>query len=416
MREEVEELEEGLPDIPFVMGVADKDSADIADLGLHIRGSPKNLGERVPRGFPLVLQTEGEPERYVEGSGRLRLARDIAEHPIAARVMVNRVWAWHMGAGIVRTPSNFGIMGERPTNPELLEFLAADFVENGQSIKRLHKQIMLSSVYQLAADDEPRFADIDPDNRYFWRFNRERLTAEAIRDGLLFVSGDLDDEVGGESLQLDDEKNLRRTIYGEVSRFQVNEYLQTFDFPSPSLTAERRFSTNVPLQSLYFMNSDFVTARAESFVRRLGKLVSPDSAAAGAAAAEDDDGPAAKGGKGPSKPAADDEDEEKVYADDEMPKVFDDRAMIEAAYPILYAREVTDAEAELGVEFLSTQKAAYLEAELARVVADEDEATDGGSEPSAEAVRALAERRAAMKAWVQYGRALFSAAEFRFIS
>jgi hypothetical protein len=423
MREEIEELEEELPDIPFVMGVAEKDDEDLTDIPLHIRGSPKNLGERVPRGFPLVLQG-GEGRTYTEGSGRLQLATDIVTHPITARVIVNRVWSWHMGAGIVRTPSNFGIMGERPTNPELLEFLAADFVENGQSIKRLHRQIMLSAVYQLAADDNPRFAEIDPDNHYFWRFNRQRLTAEAIRDGLLAVSGELDPELGGESFQFDDDESRRRTLYGEVSRFQVDEYLQTFDFPNPSLTAERRFSTNVPLQSLYFMNSDFVHAQAEAFVRRLGEATigegdagtSGDDAKGGDAEGGDAKGSESNASKTGPGGADEDEADEKVYADDEMPEVFDDRAMIEAAYPILYAREVTDAEAELGLQFLTTQREAYLEEELARVVADDDEDEDGGSDPTAEELRELAERRASMKAWVQYGRALFSAAEFRFIS
>jgi len=410
MREEIEKLEKDLPDIPFVMGVAEKDDDDLTDIGLHIRGSPKNLGERVPRGFPLVLQ-DGEPERYTEGSGRLRLAQDIVAHPITARVIVNRVWAWHMGTGIVRTPSNFGIMGERPTNPELLEYLAADFVENGQSIKRLHRQIMLSSVYQLAADDNPRFADVDPDNRYFWRFNRQRLTAEGIRDALLFVSDELVDSIGGESRALTDEKNDRRTIYGEVSRFQVSEFLQTFDFPNPSLTAERRFATNVPLQSLYFMNSDFVHRQADAFVRRLADATKPDGSEGGA---KDDEG---RRERQPTwRPrAADDAEEDDEEKEPAPPVHFDDRAMIEAAYPLLYGREVTDAESALGLDFISTQRAAHLEEELKKVVADQDEANDGGSKPGPEEERALAERRASMKAWVQYARALFSAAEFRFI-
>jgi mono/diheme cytochrome c family protein len=416
MRDEIKELKDDLPDIPFVMGVEEKDSGDLVDIGLHIRGNPKTLGERVPRGFPLVLGS-GESDRYEEGSGRLQLANDIADHAITSRVIVNRVWAWHMGAGIVRTPSNFGIMGDRPTNPELLEFLAADFVENGQSIKRLHKQIMLSSVYQLAADDNPRFTDIDPDNHYFWRYNRERLTAEAIRDGLLFVADNLDDEVGGESVLLEDDDNRRRTLYGEVSRFQVNEYLQTFDFPNASLTAERRFSTNVPLQSLYFMNSDFVHRQAEAFVRRLGEETNPDERAEeDGEEANDEKEDDKKESDSSSDDAQEDGEADKIYADDEMPKVFADREMIEAAHPILYAREVTEAEVELGLGFLSTQREAYLEQELTRIVADADEAEDGGSDPTAEEARALAERRAAMKAWVQYSRALFSAAEFRFIS
>ena len=407
MREEIEELEEELPDIPFVMGVAEKDDANLVDIPLHIRGSPKNLGERVERGFPWVLQGD-DPSRYTEGSGRLQLAEDIAAHPITARVFVNRVWSWHMGAGIVRTPSNFGYAGERPTNPELLEFLARDFVENGQSVKRLHRQIMLSSVYQLAADDNPAFAEIDPDNHYFWRFNRQRLTAEAIRDGILAVSGELDDEVGGESLQLDAEKNNRRTLYGEVSRFQVDEYLQTFDFPNPSLTAERRFSTNVPLQSLYFMNSDFVHRQATAFVHRLVELTGGE-----ASGEEDDD---ADADAGDDDDAKDDEDKD-GETDANLPERFEDRAMIEAAYPILYARPATEGETELGLDFLAAQKELLLEEELKELVTDEDapgpDEGDGGTDDDP---RELAERRAAMKAWIQYSRALFSAAEFRFIS
>lgn len=435
MREEIEELEEDLPDLAFVMGVEEKDEDDMEDIGLHIRGDPRTLGQRVPRGFPHVLQ-DATPERYTEGSGRLELARDIAGHPITARVIVNRVWAWHMGEGIVRTPSNFGFAGEPPTNPELLEYLAADFVENGHSIKRLHKNIMLSSVYRLAADDNPQYASIDPENRLFWRFNRQRLGAEAIRDGLLAVSGELDRDVGGKSLQLDDEDNDRRTLYSEVSRFQLHEYLQTFDFPNPSLTAEKRYATNVPLQSLYFMNSDFVHRQADAFVRRLAKETDEETASAtegsrAAQAGEDDD---------------DDDD-----AAEPPPERFDHRAMIEAAYPLLYGRDVTEAEATLGLEFIETQKAEHLKDELEKLVADEDdqedraaasdsaspgaatgggnnggvpssaaaagsEAADGGSASEQELQRELAERRAAHRAWIQYARALFSAAEYRFIS
>ncbi len=442
MREEIEELEEELPDLAFVMGVEEKDTVDIEDIGLHIRGDPRTLGQRVPRGFPHVLQDE-TPERYTEGSGRLELARDIAGHPITARVIVNRVWAWHMGEGIVRTPSNFGFAGEPPTNPELLEFLAADFVENGHSIKWLHKQIMLSSVYQLAADDNPQYAGIDPENRLFWRFNRQRLTAESIRDGLLAVSGELDRTVGGKSLQLDDEDNDRRTLYSEVSRFQLHEYLQTFDFPNPSLTAEKRYATNVPLQSLYFMNSDFVHRQADAFVRRLAKETDDE--------ADGGDAPSsagtASGGTNSSRAAKGDENDEDEDAEPAPPERFDHRAMIEAAYPLLYGRNVTEAEAALGLEFIETQKAEHLKDELSKLVADEDaedgaaaspegagasagggsstgqgsaaagsEAADGGSASEQELQRELAERRAAHRAWIQYARALFSAAEYRFIS
>jgi hypothetical protein len=449
MREEIEKLEEELPDIPFVMGVAERDSADLVDIPLHIRGSPKNLGEPVPSGFPIVLE-DGAAEPYDGGSGRLQLAEDIAEHPLAARVIVNRVWAWHMGAGIVRSPSNFGFAGEPPTNPELLEYLASDFVANGRSIKGLHRMIMSSAVYQLATTEDPRYRDVDPENRHFWRFNRQRLTAESIRDALLHVAGTLDAEVGGPSLQLDDDENDRRTLYAEVSRFQLHEYLQTFDFPNPSLTAERRFATNVPLQSLYFMNSDFVRRQADAFVRRLATLADgADSTATPADTAASTTRPArSTTPKGRAAEDGDDEDEEEK----EPPARFDDRVMIEAAYPLLYGRPATPEEVELGLAFLGQQRTAHLEEEMKKEAeerkAGEEGAAAAGAAPAgdsraaasrpatpeptaaaaapvqdeptadtskAEADRELAARRASLAAWVQYARALFSAAELRFI-
>ena len=426
MREQIKKLEEDLPDIPIAMGVRERDPEEMTDIGVHIRGSPKNLGEAVPRGFPLVLQ-EGEARRYTEGSGRLELAEDIAAHPLTARVIVNRVWAWHMGGGIVPTPSNFGFAGLPPTNPDLLEYLAQDFLDHGMSIKRLHRQIMLSSVYQLASDDNPAYASIDPDNQYFWRFNRQRLGAEGIRDALLAAAGTLDSEIGGPSLPIGDEKNTRRTLYGEVSRFQLDEFLQTFDFPSPSLSAERRFATNVPLQSLYFMNSDFVHRQADAFVRRLAKLTGGDSVATAGA----QESGSARSRRAGNARARGGEDEKK---EPEPPARFDHRAMIQVAYPILFGREVTDAEVEVGLAFLETQKAEHLKRELALLVEEQDGdvpsapvaggagAVEGSATPAGAgaaagiAARELAERRAAMKAWVQYGRALFSSAEFRFIN
>ena len=424
MRAEIEELEDELPDIPFVMGVAEKDSADITDLAVHLRGSPNNLGELVPRSFLHVLQDE-TPEIYSEGSGRLSLAEDIATHPLAARVIVNRVWAWHMGSGIVQSPSNFGFAGLPPTNPDLLEYLAADFVENGMSIKRLHRQIMLSSVYQLATADNPEYTEVDANNDYYWRFNRQRLDAEGIRDALLQVAGGLDPEIGGKSLALDDEENNRRTLYGEVSRFQANEYLQTFDFPNPSLTAEGRFATNVPLQSLYFMNSEFVRRQADLFVRRLVAATEGNEASE-EAAGEDKDGSGRAGSY--RAVGADSRGEEADSDGDEPPEHFADRAMIGIAYPLLYGRDVTEQEIALGLDFLATQRESLLLKEveeleemqeatdntaIAGIAAATAESPDASTED--DGPRVLAERRASLQAWVQYARALFSAAEFRFI-
>ncbi|WP_053333675.1 PSD1 and planctomycete cytochrome C domain-containing protein [Gemmatimonas phototrophica] len=419
MREEVKRLEKELPDIPFVMGVKDKPKESLEDIALHIRGSPLNLGERVPRGFPLVLQN-GTATVYKEGSGRLQLAQDIAKHPLAARVIVNRVWGWHMGAGIVRTPSNFGFAGARPTNPELLEYLATQFVANGRSIKRLHKDIMLSSVYQMASDHDAKAATIDPENQNFWRFNRQRLSAEGIRDALLAVSGELADSIGGPSLELDDEKNNRRTLYSSVSRFQPHIFLQTFDFPSPSLSAERRFATNVPLQSLYFMNSPFVLRQAQALVRRLADsaaapVVAKDSGTAGAAP------PRRTALKKAATTAADTAAD---AAGPPPPKHFDDRAMIRAAYPLLYGRDAVEEEIVLGLGFLAEQRASLLASETAKAEAETKKVQSsttatakvagagGGAE---QAKKDLLARRVSMKAWTQYARALFSAAEFRFI-
>ena len=364
MRARIDELEEALPDLPFVMGVRDKEPEDLTDIRLHVRGSPTDLGEEVPRAFVSVLAGK-DARRFTEGSGRLQLAEAVASHPLAARVIVNRVWRWHMGSGIVDTPSNFGFAGERPTNPELLEYLAARFVDGGMSIKRLHRDIMLSATYRLRAGRHAANEAVDAGNRFYWRADRRRLDAESIRDALLHVSGGLDAKVGGPSLDLDDEENDRRTIYGSVSRFQLVDYLQTFDFPDPNLSAERRYATNVPQQSLFFMNSPFVRRQAERLVRRL--------------AGEADETVAAG------------EDEDVTDDDEEIPAHFPDPAMIQAAYPLLYGREVSEAELDAGLVFLAERRA------------------------SAKEPDDLQERRASMRAWTQYARALFSAAEFRFV-
>ncbi|HYW32343.1 MAG TPA: PSD1 and planctomycete cytochrome C domain-containing protein [Gemmatimonas sp.] len=417
-REEVKRLQKELPDIPFVMGVQDKPKESLEDIALHIRGSPLNLGERVPRGFPHVLQP-GTPTVYQEGSGRLQLARDIASHPLSARVIVNRVWAWHMGAGIVRTPSNFGFAGAPPTNPELLEYLAERFVANGRSIKQLHRNIMLSAVYQMSSDHDAKSAAIDPENQYQWRFNRQRLSAEGIRDALLTVSGKLIDSIGGPSRELDDEKNNRRTLYSTVSRFQPHIFLQTFDFPSPSLSAERRFATNVPLQSLYFMNSPFVLQQAQALVRRLA-----DSTAASAVAQVPGGAPAVPRRTALKPVATAPADAADAAAGPPPPKHFDDRAMIRAAYPLLYGRDATEEEIALGLGFLASQRTSLLASETTKAAAEAKKAqgaavaaaktagAEGGAEP---AQKDLLARRVSMKAWTQYARALFSAAEFRFI-
>ncbi len=253
------------PSYPFIHGV--KDAEKPVNIQLALRGNPEMLGDEVPRHF-LSVFCEGEPVPLNQGSGRLQMADLILAQPLAMRVIVNRIWKGHFGSGIVDTPSNFGFGGERPSDPELLEYLAASFRKNGMSVKKLHREIMLSSVYQLSTADDKMASDKDSGNRLYWRANRKRMEAEQVRDSILQVSGNLDDGLGGPSQDLTPDYK-RRTIYGKVSRYKLDAFLQLFDFPSPNISAEKRFTTTVPLQRLFLMNSDFVQLEAEELAKRV---------------------------------------------------------------------------------------------------------------------------------------------------
>ncbi len=268
LREERKALEDASPpEYAYLMGITDKEKPN--DVRLNVRGSVVNLGDEVPRGFPAILAgTGGEPSPFHSGSGRLELAEAIVNHPLAARVIVNRIWMHHFGRGIVSTPSNFGRLGERPSHPELLEYLAGRLRENGWSLKALHREIMLSATYQLSSDASEAAMAVDPDNILHWRMNWRRLDAELIRDSLLHVSGSLNGALGGPASEMSAE-NDRRAVYGRVSRSRPNELLTLFDFPDPRLTSEQRVVTNVPLQGLFFLNSELVRSQAEKFAKRL---------------------------------------------------------------------------------------------------------------------------------------------------
>jgi hypothetical protein len=251
---------------PFIHGVKDAETPE--DIQVAFRGDPNNPeGPPIPRHF-LSLLSEDEPQAFTKGSGRLELAEAVIKQPIAIRVFVNRIWKGHFGTGIVDTPSNFGMTGERPTNPDLLEYLASTFVANGMSVKGLHREIMLSSVYQLSTADNAVASAKDSGNRLYWRAEKKRLDAEQLRDGILMSAGNLDDAIGGPSADLTP-AYLRRTVYGKVSRYKLDEYLQLFDFPSPSISAEKRFVTTVPLQRLFLMNSDFMQVESEELAKRV---------------------------------------------------------------------------------------------------------------------------------------------------
>ncbi len=240
------------------------------DLKIYLAGDPKKLGEPAPRGFPAIL-TAGQRQPFTtEGSGRRELADAIAsaDNPLTARVMANRVWAGHFGFGLVRTLTNFGELGERPSHPELLDWLAVELMESGWSLKHLHRQIMRSATYQQSSVGDPTNQEVDADNRLLWRMNRRRLEVEPWRDAVLSVSGQLNPAVGGPSAELNPE-HRRRTLYGFVSRHRLNDLLRLFDFPDPNITAGERAVTTVPLQQLFVLNSDFMVSQAKALAARV---------------------------------------------------------------------------------------------------------------------------------------------------
>jgi Protein of unknown function (DUF1553) len=182
-------------------------------------------------------------------------------------VIVNRVWHHHFGAGLVRSLSNFGEVGDRPSHPELLDYLAARLIENRWSLKQLHREILLSATYGLSGEFRQANFNADPENRLLWRANRRRLDIESLRDALLFVAGTLDHKAGGPPE--DWKMSKRRSVYNRISRFRLERTLSLFDFPDPTISAEQRASTNTPLQRLFFLNSDLVHDVAKSLAGRI---------------------------------------------------------------------------------------------------------------------------------------------------
>ncbi len=277
LRIELKALEKDLPPMyPFLHMLKDADKP--ADISVAIRGDEKNKGEIAPRGFLSIL-SHGDRQLFKNGSGRLELAEAIASaaNPMTARVMVNRIWQYHFGAGIVRSTSNFGQMGERPTHPELLDYLAKRFVDSGWSVKTIHREILLSNTYALSTANDIRNAEVDPENKLLWRAHLQpRLDIEALRDSLLAVSGKLDSQIGGAPLPLDKGSN-RRSIYLTVSRTRLDPTMALFDFPDANATSDNRPVTIGPLQGLFFLNSTFVADQAKALTDRLTNEVGADS-------------------------------------------------------------------------------------------------------------------------------------------
>ncbi len=233
------------------------------DARIHIRGNYQRLGEVVPRHFPSIVAGDSRPAIF-QGSGRRELADWVSrdDHPLTARVMVNRIWQHHFGEGIVRTPSNFGKLGERPTHPELLDWLARKFIDSGWSIKAMHRQIMLSAAYQQTSAASDEAMKIDPENKLFGRMNRRRLESEAVRDSLLAASGRLDPTMGGPSYR--DFSTPRRTLYFMTIRSDRSSFGPLFDAADATAMVDRRTISTVAPQALFLMNHPFVVDQARA--------------------------------------------------------------------------------------------------------------------------------------------------------
>jgi hypothetical protein len=284
-----------------------------ANARVFLRGNSRNPGAEVPRQNLAVLAGDAR-QPFTRGSGRMELAQAIIDpaNPLTARVIVNRVWQHHFGQGVVRTPSDFGLRSEMPTHPELLDWLAATFIEDGWSLKRLHRRLLLSTTYQQASGERAEAVAKDPDNRLWWRMNRRRLEFEAARDAWLAVSGRLDFTMGGRPVDLAALPiSMRRTVYGLVDRQDLPDMFRVFDFASPDTSTELRTRATVPQQALFAMNSPLLIEQARRLAGR-----------------------------------------------EEIASQSDPAARVQALYRIAFARDASLEEVELGVKFAQAQEAA----------------------------------------------------------
>ena len=281
-------------DVPSAMGVTDDNVHP--RLPIHVRGSHLNLGEEVAREFPEVMRnSDVRPTFPNHQSGRLELARWMAstQHPLTARVFVNRVWRWHFGEGLVRTTENFGVLGDRPSHPELLDWLTRWFMASGWSTKELHRLILTSSVYQMSANhpSESECGEVDPENRLLWHFRMQRMEPEQIRDSILAISRRLETTISGKTVPLRNRQfvfnhtsvdhtrydSLRRAVYLPVIRNNLYTMFEQFDFPDPTMPTGNRSATVVAPQALLLMNADLVIDSAEDLAESLLALSASDS-------------------------------------------------------------------------------------------------------------------------------------------
>ncbi|HWN95131.1 MAG TPA: DUF1549 and DUF1553 domain-containing protein, partial [Methylomirabilota bacterium] len=346
------------------------------DSPVFIRGEAENKGEIVPRRFLAVLSGPVRPE-FRSGSGRLELAAAITSknNPLTARVMINRIWLHHFGEGFVPTPDDFGTMSENPSHPELLDYLASRFMEENWSIKKMHKLIMTSAVYQQSSANNPRYAQADPNNRLLWRANIRRLEFEPLRDALLAIGGTLDKTMYGRPEKSPD--SPRRSIYMFIDRQNPADVLVNFDFANPDMTNGKRHQTTVPQQALFFMNSPLVVESAKNLVGRKDFAV-----------------------------------------------ISTDEDRVSFLYQTIYQRKPSAEEISLGLDFVSQQPSQE------RVVSAPAAAPNGrrGQRPGMNNMAAnrlgLMKRlgqqgtpsRAPLNAWQEYAHALLQANEFSFVN
>jgi hypothetical protein len=271
-----------IPNFPEVMSVSD---ATPENLRIHLRGSHRTLGKEVPRRFPQIIAGENQ-NPLTQGSGRLELAEWLtsASHPLTARVMANRVWLWHFGQGLVRSPDNFGSLGERASHPELLDWIACEFrggnVRSPRTwgLKSFHRKLISSATYRMSTQHNNVYAESDPENRLMWRFHRRRMEVEVLRDSILAVSGAIDETPGGTSLTTPNRNYVtstasinpavyssqRRSVYLPVVRSALYEFFSAFDFADPSTMNGQRDHTTVAPQALFMMNSEFVLRQCQT--------------------------------------------------------------------------------------------------------------------------------------------------------
>ncbi|PAW89389.1 MAG: hypothetical protein B9S33_03135 [Pedosphaera sp. Tous-C6FEB] len=368
--------------------MAVQDSDKPKDSPVYIRGEKDNKGDLVPRRYLEVFRTPNAPA-FKYGSGRLELAYSIANknNPLTARVMVNRVWQHHFGEGFVLTPDDFGTMSTPPSHPELLDYLSTYFPDNGWSVKKLHKHILLSATYQQASTDNPRYAQLDPFNRLLWRQNVRRLEFEPLRDSILAMAGSLDATVGGRPVNLGggsgnagkDKKgggglrpqgsySTRRTLYGHIDRANVAEVLNHFDFAQPEMPNGKRYQTTVPQQALFLMNNPLVIEQARKIVERT-----------------------------------------------DFKGVEDDEKRIAFLYSLIYQRPPTAQEVQLGLAFFEEAPATGASLPADKPTAQATTVKVAAAKKFQLPVRPTTTSRP-LSAWAEYAHALILANEFTFVN